>query len=271
MRTRTAAAAAVLLGGLVLSACSSTGTPTPVSDSTSGSGTTTTSPAVATSATPAPSSAPASSAAPVTSPSASAATTTACAPSGTGVPAGAVTKQIIDVDGDGRPETGWLSGGVNFGITTASGATFSVPINLAGGGARSVLVADTDGKGTIAALASDGRTVDLFLVRNCGLFPAKNLQNQPYQFDLGFRGTGTGIGCSQVAGTDGRSLVGLNVKLGPNAQPESVQRTQILITGTEARNGATDSVAGTPSAVATGSQITCGNLTMAQDGVIEHR
>ena len=195
-----------------------------------------------------------------------------CAPTGTGVPTGASSKQVIDVDGDGRPDTGWLSSdGNTFGITTASGATFSVPIELAGGGPRKVLVEDTDGHGTIAALASDGRTVELLVVTNCGLFPATNAQGAHYEFDLGVRGTGTGVGCAQITGTPGRSLVGLNVHLNAAGQPDSVHRTQIIPTGTTARNGATDTIPTTnnPSAAQTANTISCGNLTMTHDAITE--
>jgi hypothetical protein len=195
-----------------------------------------------------------------------------CAPTGTGVPTGAASKQVIDVDGDGRPDTGWLSSdGNTFGITTASGATFSVPIELVGGGPRRVLVEDTDGHGTIAALASDGRTVELLVLHHCGLFPATNAQGARYEFDLGVRGTGTGVGCAQITGTPGRSLVGLNVHLNPAGQPDSVHRTQIILTGTAARNGATDTIPTTnnPSAAQSGNTISCGNLTMTHDGITE--
>jgi len=195
-----------------------------------------------------------------------------CTPTGTGVPTGASSKQVIDVDGDGRPDTGWLSSdGNTFGITTASGATMSVPIELAGGGPRKVLVEDTDGHGTIAALASDGRTVELLVVTNCGLFPATNAQGAHYEFDLGVRGTGTGVGCAQITGTPGRSLVGLNVHLNAAGQPDSVHRTQIIPTGTTARNGATDTIPTTnnPSAAQTANTISCGNLTMTHDAITE--
>ena len=275
MLTRTAAAAAVaLLGALTLSSCGGdqpTAAPAAPMPSTNSLAPT---PAVTTTTT-APSSpsttAPAGGTAIAATTSAAARTSPGCAPAGTGVPAGATSKQIIDVDGDGRPDTGWISGGTNFGITTASGANFSIPMELAGGGPRSVLVENTDGTGTIAALASDGRTVELLLVRNCGLYPAKNPQGQNYEFDLGFRGTGTGVGCSQVAGTSGRSLVGLNVHLDAAGQPQDVRRTQIIIDGTSARNGATDTVAaaGNPAAVQSGTQISCGELTMGRDGVTE--
>ncbi|MEO9221669.1 MAG: hypothetical protein ABI251_07815 [Mycobacteriaceae bacterium] len=194
---------------------------------------------------------------------------TGCAPTGAGVPAGASSKPIIDVDGDGRADVGWINGGVNFGITTASGATFSIPMELAGGGPRSVLVVNPDEQGNIAALASDERTVELLLVRNCELLPAKNAEGTNYEFDLGLRGNGTGVGCSQVAGTPGRSLVGLNLHLDGAGQPVGIQRTQIVLNGTNARNGASDTVAPTPAAVQTGREITCDDLTLRRDGVLE--
>ena len=195
--------------------------------------------------------------------------TRGCAPTGTGVPAGASTKQIIDVDGDGRPDTGWASIGSVFGITTASGATFSSILQSASGAERSMLVADVDGHGTITALVTDQKTVALWLVRDCRLVPAQNAQGNPYRFDLGVIGTGTGVGCSQVAGTQGRSLVGLKLVRDGAGNPVSVERTQVIIDGTQARNGAHDTVPapeGSPAAASAG-QITCGNLTMRDDGV----
>jgi len=52
-----------------------------------------------------------------------------------------------------------------------------------------------------------------------------------------------------------------------------VQRTQIVLDGTAARNGATDSVpaSGNPAAAQSGRQISCGDLTMTRDGVSERK
>lgn len=198
-----------------------------------------------------------------------------CAPTPNGRPTGEVTgasvKQIIDVDGDGRPDTGWIGGSGLFGITTASGATFSTVIKSPGPNPRSMLVADVDGQGTIVALASDQRGAALLLVKNCALVPAQNAQGSTYYFDLGYGVSGTGVGCSQVAGTQGRGLVGLKLIRDNARNPQSVERTQIIIDGTQARNGAHDTVSATgpqgAAAAASATQISCGDLTMATDGV----
>ena len=283
------AVAAAVLGAALLTACGSGPTPTaPPAPTTTGMATTTaTAPSTATvtvtTTTTATGSAPTTTGpAPTTGMATAAlaaagaapARTSGCVPTGSGVPAGATIKQVIDVDGDGRPDTGWISsGGTTFGITTASGATMSIPLQLAGGGDRSVLVENPDSHGPIAALASDGRTVELLLVQNCGLFPATNAQGTHYEFDLGVRGTGTGVGCSQITGTTERSLVGLNVHLNAAGQPDSVHRTQIILNATTARNGATDTIptTGNPAAAQTGNTISCGDLTINHDGITERQ
>jgi len=281
------AVAAAVLGAALLTACGSGPTPTAIPATTTTAptvpATATTAPTVPATATTAPTITGATTTATGVAPTAGAgvaaagsapARTLGCVPTGSGVPAGATTKQVIDVDGDGRPDTGWISsGGTTFGITTASGATMSIPLQLAGGGDRSVLVENPDSHGNIAALASDGRTVELLLVQNCGLFPATNAQGTHYEFDLGVRGTGTGVGCSQITGTTERSLVGLNVHLNAAGQPDSVHRTQIILNATTARNGATDTIPTTnnPAAAQTGNTISCGDLTINHDGITERQ
>jgi len=196
-----------------------------------------------------------------------------CAPTPNGRPTGAATgatvKQIIDVDDDGRPDTGWIGGSGLFGITTASGATFSTVVKSASPNPPAMLVANIDG--SIVALASDQRAAALLLVKNCALVPARNAQGSTYYFDLGAGVSGTGVGCSQVAGTQGRSLVGLKLIRDSSGNPQSVERTQIIIDGTQARNGTHDTVPATgpqgAAAAASATQISCGDLTMAADGV----
>ncbi len=196
-----------------------------------------------------------------------------CAPTPNGRPTGAATgatvKQIIDADDDGRPDTGWIGGSGLFGITTASGATFSTVVKSASPNPPAMLVANIDG--SIVALASDQRAAALLLVKNCALVPARNAQGSTYYFDLGAGVSGTGVGCSQVAGTQGRSLVGLKLIRNSTGNPQSVERTQIIIDGTQARNGAHDTVSATgpqgAAAAASVTQISCGDLTMATNGV----
>lgn len=202
--------------------------------------------------------------------------TAGCTPDGTGVPAGVVSNQTIDVDGDGKADTEWIQtdpgGQVLLGITTASGATFGAHFSSASPIARSMLVADATGNGEIVALASDGRQANLFVVDGCHLTPATNVQGGQYTFDLGFGSFGTGIGCSQLAGTSGRQLVGLKLNLDASGKPTSVDSTVVQLDGTRATNGPSNSIdvrgrAASDPAVTTAREITCGTRTLSADGV----
>lgn len=196
-----------------------------------------------------------------------------CPSVGRGVPAGAVTKQTIDVDGDGRPDTEWISaspdasGGVPFGIRTASGGVFSATINSGSPVARSVMFADVTGHGEIIALASDGRSVRLFAVSNCQLVPEKNLQGQQYTFDLGFTGYGTGVGCVDANGDGTTDLVGLKYVASSNGEG-TIQRTIVTLNGPNARNGATDTVTATnANMIQEAHSVTCGDQSLTANGV----
>lgn len=197
--------------------------------------------------------------------------TTGCPDNGGGVPADAAVTEIIDVDGDGRPDRSWLeqsAGELTFGITTATDSTATAPIDLAGGGGRSALVADYDGRGDVLAFVSDGRTADLLAYSDCTLVTVQNPEAEAYQFDLGFRGTGTGLGCVDASGDGVPDLVGLNVLVDGSGQTTSIDRTIIEVDGPRASNGASDSVAITdPAQADLAHQITCGELTIADDGV----
>jgi hypothetical protein len=193
-----------------------------------------------------------------------------CPAGGPAVPARAITRPVGDVDGDGRADTGWIAaaaGSTRFGVRTATGARLSAAFALPGGAAaRSVLIADVDGAGTVVALATDGRTVLLFRVLGCAIGPVSNAEGDQYAFDLGFRGTGTGVGCLGVGGGP-VGLVGLNAT--PGDGQTTVRRTRIDLTGLQARNGRSDEVRvprGGP-ADESAHQVTCGRLTMARDGL----
>lgn len=199
-----------------------------------------------------------------------------CTPDGTGVPSAAVSNQTIDVDGDGRPDTEWIQtdpdGQVLLGITTASGATFGAQFSSGSPIAKSMLVADDTGSGEVVALASDGRQANLFVVDGCHLTPATNSQGSQYTFDLGFGDHGTGVGCSQVAGTSGRELVGLKVSTDASGAATTVDRTAVQIDGTRATNGPSDSIdvrgrSTSDAAITTARAVTCGTRTLDADGV----
>jgi hypothetical protein len=179
----------------------------------------------------------------------------------------------VDVDGDGRPDTEWIatnpdaSGGVPFGVRTASGAVFQATIDSASPIARTVMFADVTGHGEIIALASDGRQVLLYAVSGCQIIPEKNLQGQQYAFDLGFTGFGTGVGCVDADRNGTTDLVGL--KFVPEPQGEgTIQRTIVTLKGPNARNGATDTVpAGNANLADEARSVTCGDRTLSADGV----
>jgi hypothetical protein len=179
----------------------------------------------------------------------------------------------VDVDGDGRADTEWIAtspdstGGVPFGVRTASGAVFSATIMSASPIARSVMFADVTGHGEVIALASDGRQVLLYAVSACQIIPEQNQQGQQYAFDLGFTGFGTGVGCVDVDGDGTTDLVGL--KFVPESQGEgTIQRTIVTLKGPQARNGATDTVPVTRASMADEARtVSCGDQTLSADGV----
>ncbi|MCW2675198.1 MAG: uncharacterized protein JWR70_238 [Modestobacter sp.] len=191
-----------------------------------------------------------------------------CRGSAAGVPAGSNSAPTLDVDGDGRPDTEWIAqhpgadGGVAFGVTTTSEGTFGATIASASPVARSVLVADVTGTGELIALASDGRQVLLYAISSCSLLPVQNAQGQQYAFDLGFTGFGTGVGCIDVDGDGTRDLAGLR------ADGTSITRTIVELTGPTAANGAGDTISGASAdQVELAHQVTCGDLTLAANGV----
>jgi hypothetical protein len=96
----------------------------------------------------------------------------------------------------------------------------------------------------------------------------RDAQGAPYVFSLGFSGIGTGVGCVAI---DGRKrLVGLDVT---SDRGDTVEwsRTIVELQGATARNGATSSGTFTrpadDHAIDLLHQVTCGQLTMAADGL----
>jgi hypothetical protein len=226
-------------------------------------------------------SAPAPSTGPTSSPTSSAgasAASSACPSAGTAPPADAATAPTVDVDGDGRADTVWIAGTGGhrrLGITTATGVSFDAPITSGSPVPAAALVVNADERGPVEVLLSDGRTVDLLVVEHCRLTPVIGADGSPYRFDLGFRGTGTGIGCLDLDHDGRRDLVGLNAIVGADGQVHRITRTAIDLHDAHAANGAHDELRVDPAkdraAIRTAQAVTCGDLTRADDGVHERR
>jgi hypothetical protein len=178
------------------------------------------------------------------------------------------------VDGDAKPDTSWIdsaNGTTTVGIATAAGGGSQISYRSASPIARSVLVVNADEQGPPEVIVSDGRGASLYAFAGCAIKQIRNPQGQTYQFDLeDLRGNGTGIGCIQTE--QGRRLAGL-LATDRTATQVSWTSTVINLNGLEATNGAQQS--GTYALPAENAkadlldQITCGDLTMAANGVTE--
>ena len=182
-----------------------------------------------------------------------------------------ISAPTLDVDGDGAADTEWIAsqpaadGSVQFGIPTASGDAIATNLQSASPLPRSILVADVTGDGELVVLASDGRQVLLYAYSECAIVPVQDPQGEQYAFDLGFTGYGTGVGCLDVDGDGVRDLAGLQV----DGDGTGYTATPVVLDGPRARNGEISqgvSDAGAE-AVEAARSITCGDLTMADDGV----
>lgn len=181
------------------------------------------------------------------------------------VPASANAKQIVDVDGDDRPDVMWLDRRRTLGIITAAGDAATLQIKSAAPSRIGALAADADRRPPVELFVSDGRTVQLFVFDDCRIRPVINTRDgEPWLF----RGKGTGVGCVNIAGK--RRLVGLNSKKHGRDTVEW-SRTAISLDGRSATAGHTDEGSfKTPEhddAIERLSEITCGDLTMVDDGV----
>ena len=206
------------------------------------------------------------------SPSTSASPSAGCAPTGTAAPDGVTLVQVIDVDGDGRPDSAWISGGSgrSLGITTASGATFSAPIETGSPVPAAAVVSAVGAEGTPIALVDVGREALLYSLAGCSVTQTTDSDGAPYTFDRGFGDQGTGVGCTEVDGV--LQLAGLQA-----TEPAGwlVTRTFVDLSkdGTVATNGdatvvATDAAAADP-VVVTAQEVSCGDLVAGQDGLAE--
>lgn len=212
------------------------------------------------------------------SPSASATTSApvaGCAPTDATAPSGADVVTVIDVDGDDRPDQAWLSGGASrrFGITTASGATFSTPIESASPIAASAVVERVQADGIPIALVDLGREALVYSLAGCAVTPVQNAQGEPYTFDRGFAGTGTGVGCTADDGS--LRLAGLDAVADADGT-YTVTRTFVDLSaeGRDATNGSPEQVATGAAAddavVTTAQEVSCGDLVAgSDDGPVE--
>lgn len=190
-----------------------------------------------------------------------------CTGTGGLAPATAATVDTIDLDGDGVPDQLWIAddGGTRtVGVSTAAGATLTHPIDLAGPAGATAFALRPDPAEPAMVLVSDNRVADLLVVQGCALVAATDTRGEPWQFDQGFAGQGTGVGCVDLDGDGTLDLVGLNLV------DDTVARTLIHVDGTTASAGTSDEVAaGTDAARETARAITCGDRTLSADGVHE--
>lgn len=183
-----------------------------------------------------------------------------------GAPPGAASKDVSDAYG--QPATLWITNEI-VGITTGEGSGQTV-IHSASPLPRSALLVDAQQDGTHQIIVSTGREALLYTVSGCTLTPVADGQGTPLRLDLGHRmNTGDGIGCSDLG--DGRHLVGLlRIRDQPGEPLLGVRRTEIDLNGATATTGRTDTVTATseqdPAWTSAGT-ISCGDLTIARDGV----
>jgi hypothetical protein len=191
-----------------------------------------------------------------------------------GPPPGAASEDVSNVFG--QPATLWLSNRI-VGISTAQGygeAEISSPSPIE----RRALLIDARQDGNHQIIVDAGREALLFTVSGCvvaevideggaclSLAPCH--PGIPFRFDMGHRaGNGDGIGCSDLG--NGRHLVALLPK-NDNGQ-WTVRRTEIDLNGATATIGRSDTVtatSGADPAWITAHTISCGDLTIAGNGL----
>jgi hypothetical protein len=200
-----------------------------------------------------------------------------CTPGGAPPPTGAITRQIGDLDKDGRPDTLWVGqsrdsdGRTNrvVGVSTASGANSEVQISSASP-TLAALAIDAQRDGQHQIVVSDGRGAHLYVFADCRLQTVDDNQGAPFLFDLqNLRDQGTGVGCSDLGPTSmGRHLVGLQAT--NTGALWTVRRTEIDLNGTLATVGQSDILMATSAQdplVTAAQTISCGNLSISKDGV----
>jgi hypothetical protein len=200
-----------------------------------------------------------------------------CASGGAPPPADVAQRSVGDLDWDGRPDTLWVgqfrdgNGRTErvVGVTTASGDNSDMQVTSASPIPLAALAIDAQQDGQHQIIVSDGRSAHLYVFADCRLQTVADNQGAPFLFDLqNLRDHGTGIGCSDLGPPSaGRHLVGLQAL---NDGQWTVRRTEIDLNGTLATIGQSDTVAAASAqdpAVTSAQTISCGDLTIAKDGV----
>ncbi|OBJ54701.1 hypothetical protein [Mycobacterium sp. 1423905.2] len=192
-----------------------------------------------------------------------------CPPGGDPAPPGAAERQVADLDGDGQPDTLWISPTRLVGVSTATGANSAVRVTTASPIPLSALAIDAQDDGRHQVIVSDGRGARLYAYTDCRLQTVVDAHyGKPFLFDLeNLRGTGTGVGCSDLG--EGRRLVGLQAL---DDSGWTVRRTEIDLTDLRAAPGRSDTLtaaSATDPVVTSAQTISCGDLTITQDGVHE--
>ena len=202
-----------------------------------------------------------------------------CPPGGTPPPVGAAQRQVANLDGGDGPSTLWVGqfrdgdGHSNreVGVSTASGANSDVQISSASPMPLTSLAIHGANNGGYHIIVSDGPSARLYTFASCRLAAVVDREGAPFVFDLqNLRGHGTGVGCSDLGPPSiGRRLVGLQ-PLQTNTGQWTARRTEIDLNGTAATIGPSDTVTATSArdpAAASAQTISCGDLTIGQDGV----
>ncbi len=127
------------------------------------------------------------------------------------------------------------------GVSTASGANSDVQISSASPMPLTVLAVDAQDNGGNQIIVSDGRSARLYTFAACRLQAVVDRAGAPFVFDLqNLRDHGTGVGCSDLGN-------GTVATIGPSD----------TVTATSAQDPA----------VTSAQTISCGDLTIGQDGV----
>jgi hypothetical protein len=202
-----------------------------------------------------------------------------CTAGGAAVPKDSNWVGTDDLDGDGLTDQLWLAHDDDLrllGVTTASGARFSIILNQYDAGAEEQRTGDSvsavagrlsDGSAVI--MVDFGRSAGLYSVVNCYVVALTNVEGRPYLFDRGYAGTGDGAGCPVAESK--RVLVGYLAEYNSTKNTYRVTRTAINVDteGRRATNGRSD-VLGTglpegSTVVNRAQSVTCGDNNIVSE------